>query len=58
MDYEKKLREYISSLVDNPSYRSNWKEWAFGAVDFACQARLINPETRNGLQDEYKLLDN
>lgn len=58
MDYERELRAYINSLASNPIYQSEYKQWAFGAVDFAVEAELITSNTRDMLQKEYGLLEN
>lgn len=57
MDYEKKLREYIDLILNNPCYQLEAKEWAYGATDFAYGSGLINWEVRNKLQTDYKLLN-
>lgn len=58
MDYKEKLREYIDSIKGNPAYRLNYKEWAYGAVDFAYNAGLIVSEAKLALEKEYQLLEN
>lgn len=57
MDYEKKLREYIESVMSNPIYQPECKEWAFGAAGFAYDAGLISLHVRNMIQTEYSLLE-
>lgn len=57
MDYEKKIRKYITSILNNPCYQTNAKEWAFGAIDFAYESELISLEVRDKLQTDYELLD-
>lgn len=57
MNYEKELRKYINEIRGNPVYRKNYLEWAFGAVNFAYNAGLIDSTVSDVLNNEYGLLE-
>lgn len=57
MDYEEKLSDYIDSIINDPRYKSDARDWAFGAIDFAFSVGLIGLDIRNMLQEKYQLIN-
>lgn len=55
MENERKLREFIESFITNPCYGLQGKNWAHGAIDFACYSGLISLYIRDLLMEEYQL---
>lgn len=53
-DIETKLREYIEKTMNDEKFEKQARRnWAFGAVDFALLANLIDWSTYAELMDEY-----
>ena len=51
-----KLEEYCEETIADSRYSDNSKcNWAFGAVDFACNAGLISAEEYRALLKEFLL---
>ncbi len=61
-EIEKKLRLYIEKTMEEAETEgyvsSSWKQWIFGAVDFAESAGLISREVYLDLNADYwKMVD-
>lgn len=51
-----KLEEYCKETIADSRYSDNSKcNWAFGAIDFACNAGLISSEEYRALLKEFLL---
>lgn len=57
-EMEKKLRGYIEKtkeVAETEGYiLPVWKQWIFGAIDFASYAGLINREVYKELTEEFR----
>ena len=53
---KEKLEEYCKEAIADSRYSDNSKcNWAFGAIDFACNAGLISSEEYRALLKEFLL---
>lgn len=57
-EHEAALRKYVKYVLspEKPYHGSTARGWAFGAIDFACSAGLIDGDTYKGLLEEYGLI--
>ena len=55
---KEKLEEYCKEAIADSRYSDNSKcNWAFGAIDFACNAGLISSREYEALLEEFQLLE-
>ena len=53
-----KLEDYCKETSADSRYSDNSKcNWAFGAIDFACNAGLISSREYEALLEEFQLLE-
>lgn len=55
---KEKLKEYCVKVISNGKFSDKSKSnWAFGAIDFACNAGLISSREYEALLEEFQLLE-
>lgn len=54
---KEKLEEYCRETISDSRYGNAKRDWAFGAIDFACNAGLISSREYEALLEEFQLLE-
>ena len=52
----KELEKYLENLYSDREKYRNWKNWMFGAIDFAVHSGLINDKHGEELFNKYELI--
>ena len=52
----KELENYLENLYSDREKYRNWKNWMFGAIDFAMRSGLINEKHGEELFNKNKLI--